>query len=141
MGMILEAGKHILADTHHADKIEGYQSTGHTQQHAGWDTLHGPLTVEMEREQRRTTAEDIGEASGCDTGYEDRQQGRHRHIDHQHLEGEHQSGDGCLEDASNGTCRTAAYERHQHLTVEVEDLPQVGAYGRAREHDRCLGSH
>ena len=30
MGMVLEFGKHALADTHHSDKVERYQTAGNT---------------------------------------------------------------------------------------------------------------
>ena len=45
------AGEDALAETHHTDEVKRHQTTGNTQQHTGWSTLHRPLAVEMEREQ------------------------------------------------------------------------------------------
>ena len=139
--MILELRKHILATAHHPDEIEGDESAGDAQEHTSRYTLHGPLTVEMEREKCCVATEDIGETSGRHTRDENRQQCRHRHVDHQHLKRKYQSGYRSLEDTRNGTSRTTAHKCHQHLTVHAEHLAEVRANGGARQNDRSLGSH
>ena len=95
----------------------------------------------MERKQRGITTEDIGETRGCHTRYKDRQQCRHRHIDHQHLQRKHQSGYRSLKDAGDSTCRTTAYKRHQHFPVHMEQLSEVRTNSRTRQHNRSLSSH
>ena len=95
----------------------------------------------MEGKERGITTENIGETSSCHTRDKDWQQGRHRHINHQHLQRKHQSGYRCLEDTCDSTSCATAHQRHQHLPVEVEDLSEVGADGRTSQHNRCLGSH
>ena len=139
--MILELGKHAFAGTHHPDEIERYQTTADAQEDTGWDALHRPTAVKMEGKKGCITTEDIGEDCGCHTRDENRQKGRHRHIDHQHLKREHQSGYRGLKDTCNSTGCTTAHEGHKHLTVEMEQLSEVRADGRACEHDRSLSTH
>ena len=139
--MVLIAGKHTLAGTHHPDEVERNQSTGNTQNDAGRDALYRPLAVEMEGEEGRIATEDISKARRCDTRDENRQHGRHRHVYQQHLDGKDQSCYRGFEDTGDGACSTAAHQRHQHLAVHVEGLSQVGANGRARQHNRSLGTH
>ena len=74
----------------------------------------------MEGEEGRVAAEDIGEARGGDTADEDRHQRRHRQVNHQHFQRKHESGDGCLEDAGNGTSRSTSHQEHQRATVQAE---------------------
>ena len=139
--MVLVAGKHTLAGTHHPDEIEGDETTGDAQQQTGRDALYRPLAVEMEGEESRIAAEDIGEAGGCDTRHKDGQHRRHRHVDQQHLDRKHQTCYRRLEDTGDGSCRTTAHQRHQHLTIHVEGLPQIRTDGRARQHDRRFSTH
>ena len=95
----------------------------------------------MEGKERGITPEYIGETSSCHARHENRQQGRHRHINHQHLQREHQSGNRRLKDTCDSSCRTTAYQRHQHFPVEMEDLSEVGTNGRTRQHNRRLSTH
>ena len=141
VGLVLEAGKHILADIHRTDEIQRHQSTGDAQQHTGRHTLYRPVRVEMEGEHDRIAREDIREAGGCHARYEDRQQRGHRQVDHQHLERKHQSCDRRLKDACYRPSCTTAYERHQRLIVQSEQLAEVGANGRTSEYDWRLSSH
>ena len=92
-------------------------------------------------EHRVGTRSDIGNRSGGDTGDEQGHEGRHRKVDKQHLDGEHQAGNGGLEDTRDGTCRTTSYEEHHRACIDTEQASQIGTDGRTREHDRCLGTH
>ena len=79
----------------------------------------------MECEQRRGATEYIGEARCRDTRDEYGQQRCHSKVYHKHLKCEHQSGNRSLEDAGNGSCRTAAYKQHQRLVVHAEQFAKV----------------
>ena len=70
-----------------------------------------------------------GHGRRCHTRHQQWQQAAQREVNHQHLQREHQSCDGCLENARHGTCRPAAHEEHHLLGVEAEQLSQVAAYG------------
>ena len=92
-------------------------------------------------EQGIAAQEQIGKHRGCHTRYQDGQQRCHRQVDHQHLEGEHQTGNRGLEDTGDGSGGTTAHQQHQLFTVEVELLSDVRADGRASQHDGRLGTH
>ena len=139
--LVLETGEDALAEAHRPDEIEADEAAEDAQQHTGGDALHGPRVVEVEGEEGRIAAEDVGETGGGDTAHQDGHQRGHRQVDHQHLEREHQSGDGGLENARDGTSGTAAHQEHQRATVLAEQLAQVRADGRAGEHDGRLGTH
>ena len=141
MWMILETGKHILAGTHHPNEVKRHETTTDAQQHTSRNALYRPLAVKVEGEERGIAAEDISKTSGRHTRHENRQQRRHRHVDHQHLKRKHQTRYRRLEDTCDSTCGTTAHKCHQHLTIQMEQLSQVRPDGRASEHDRRLGSH
>ena len=141
VGLVLEAFEHPLAGRHGAYEVETHQPTDHAEQYAGGYSVDEPLFVECEMKQRVSAYEQVGEAGGRDTGDEDGQQRGHGQVDHEHLEGEHQSGDGSLEDAGNGCRGATSHEQHDRFAVHLERLCQVGANGRTREHDGSLGTH
>ena len=51
MWMILETGKHILAGTHHPDKVKRHKTTTDAQQHTSRNALYRPLAVKVEGEE------------------------------------------------------------------------------------------
>ena len=140
IGFVLEAGEHVLAGIHGADEIKRNESAGDSQQNAGRNTLYGPVAVERKREHDSIAAEDIGKARCRHTTDKDGQQRGHRQVNHQHLEGKYQSGNRGLEDAGNGSRSATAHKGHQRLVVKPENLSEIRADSRSRQHDRSLGT-
>ena len=68
--LVLEASKHILTGIHHADEVQRYQSTRHTQQKTRWHTLHRPVGVQMEREHHCIAAKNVRETRCRHTRYQ-----------------------------------------------------------------------
>ena len=72
------------------------------------------------------------------------QQGQERaagEVEHQHLEGEDQRGDGGLEDGGHRGRGTAGQQQGGLPSVEVEEPRHVRTDGAAGEHNRRLQSH
>ena len=141
IAVVLQSTEDTFAGRHGTDEVEADEPAEESEQDAGRYALQLPGTVEVEGEQGVAAHEQIGEASGGDAGGEDGQQGCHRQIYHEHLEGEDQSCHRSLEDTGDGSGSTASDEKHEFLVVQVEALSEVRADGRACEHDGCLGTY
>ena len=141
VGVSAHACELSLAPGHAAHEVEAHEASEHAEHHGGGYALHAPRRVEREGEHRLVAHEQVARYVGGDGCYEDGHDRRHRHVDHEHLEREHHAGDGRLVDACHGGGRSASHEQHELSLVELEDLSEVAAYGRSREHDGCLGSH
>ena len=94
----------------------------------------------MEFEEVVGAGEGEGNGSRCHTAHQQRQQAAEGEINHQHLQREHQPRNGCLEDAADSTRSATAHKEHHLLPVKMEHLPEVGTYGRTRQHDRSLST-
>ena len=138
--VVAQPGEDALAGSHHADEVETDESAPESEQDAWRHGVQSPGGVAVEREQGVAAHEDVGEAGGGDAGREDGQQGGHREVDHEHLEGEDKACYRGFEDAGNGRCGAASNEQHELFVVKMESLAEVGADGRAREHDGCFGT-
>ena len=139
--MVLQFSEDILAECHGTDEVESHESTENAQEDITWHTLYYPWAVKHECEQLIVAYEDISETGcryRCD---ENRGDARHGEVDHQHLDGEDESGYWRLEDSGNSCRSTTTYEQHQRLVVESEELSEVTCDTRTRKHDRSLGTY
>ncbi len=94
-----------------------YQTTKDAEQDGGGDTLNRERIDEIEGEHGLGTSQGIGEAGGGETGNEQRKQGGHCQVNHEHLKGENQTSNGGLEYTGNGSRGSTADEEHQRLMV------------------------
>ena len=94
----------------------------------------------MKGEKGFHAGKDISETGSGDTGDQQREKRSHGQIDHQHLKGEDEPGDGGLEDAGDGACSSTADKQHHRLMVHTEETTEVTADGRTGEDDGGLGS-
>ena len=82
----------------------------------------------------------IRERRSRDGGDEQRCDGGHGEVHHQHLQGEDESGDGRLEDSAHCSGGTATDHEHHRLLVKAESFRQVRTDGGTGQHDWCLSS-
>ena len=133
--------EHILQRVHRAGEVERHEAAEDAQQDVGRDFLHGEGVLQVELEDGAHAGEGERDPGRRDARDKQGKQRTHGEVDHEHLEREHQPGDGRLEDARHGAGRAAAHQQHERLAVHPEKPPQVGADGRTREHNGRLGSH
>ena len=114
---VLDSAKHLLKTVHCSRKIERNQTAKDAEQDGGGDTLNRERIDEIEGEHGLGTSQGIGEAGGGETGNEQRKQGGHCQVNHEHLKGENQTGNGGLENTGNGSRGSTADEEHQRLMV------------------------
>ena len=82
----------------------------------------------MEREEHGIAAKQVGEARCRYAADQNGQQRRHRQVNHQHFQSEHQSCYWSLEDACYGSCGTTSHQRHQRLVVQLKQFTQIRTY-------------
>ena len=92
-------------------------------------------------EQGIAPTEHIAEQHRCDAGHKNGKQRGHGEVYHQHLEREHQTSDGGLEDACDGSRGATSHQYHELMVVEMEEFAEVAADGRTCQDNRSLSSH
>ena len=117
---VLVAAEEVLQLVHRLGEVERHEATYDPQEDDIGYTLHGERVDHGEVEHRLGTRGDIGDRRRRDARDEQRHERRHGEVYEEHLDGEHQSGDGSLEDARHGTCRTAPYEEHHRAGIDSE---------------------
>ena len=114
-----------------AQEEDRHQAGEQTQNDVQRDVAHQESLRGVEGEHHRLAPEEQRHDRSRDSGDEQRQDRAARQVEHQHLEGEDDGGDGGLARQQEGGV----------LAVHPEESSDVGTDGRTRQHDGRLQSH
>ena len=137
---ILHLPETVLEPERHLDEIQRAEPAECAQDEVERDVPHrkdheraGELGVAPE--------EEIGHHRRRHRGKEQRQEGAHRQVEKENLQGEEDAGERGVEDTRHRAGGAAAQQERHPPVGKAHIAAQVGADGRARVHDRGLGAH
>ena len=127
--------------TRGAQKEDRHQSCEESQHYVKRDVTHQKGLHGVEGEHHRLAPKEERHHRTSDGGDQQRQDSTARQVEHQHLEGEDECRNGCLEDGRHRRCRATRQQQGGVLAVHLEETRHVGTDGRARQHNGRLQSY
>ena len=140
-GLLAHVSEKFLHLAVHGQEVERHEPAQHGEHDVHMEVLevegsphayvqHGVEPLEKEHERGR-----------YDRGDEQRYDGPHGDVEHQHLQHEDEPRNGSLEDGRQGARGTASQQQRRITVIEPEDLRDIGADGRPRQYDGSLRPH
>ena len=131
----------ILHQVIHAGEVERNQPGKDSQQDVKGEVVHGKGLADGKGKNHLFAHQEIGDYDRSDRGEQEGNDGPGGQIEHQYFEGEDQGRNGGLKDTCNGTGSATSHQQENAFIIESEQVPDVGSYGRAGEHNGSLKSH
>ena len=107
--VVFERGEHAFKSIHGAREIQRRYAADQAQQNRARHTRNDERIVERHLKHGGSARNKVGYARRRGTRDEQGHKGRHGQVNHQHLDGENQSGDGGFINAGDSSRRTAAH--------------------------------
>ena len=124
-----------------AQEIERHEGAEDAKHHVERQLREGEVVHHLELELHLAPHEEIGRRGRDQRRDEQRQGGGGGEVEEKHLDHEEDAGEGCLEDARDGTGGAAAEQEPHRLGTQAEPASDIAPDGRAGGGYRCLETH